>query len=415
MERVDADLLIPGRGEPLRDVSVVMDSGVITYLGPISDAPGTATTCVRVVMPGMWECHGHFMGLSTMHVEELMQTPPVVAAARAARNVEETLQAGFTSVREAGGLGVYLQRVIEEGFLSGPTIYGPGAILSTTGGHGDIHSYPVEWVHDLCERQGFNQLCDGVPECLKAVRLQLRKGARVIKVCASGGVMSEIDHPVHQQFSDEELRAIVDEAGRAERIVMAHCHGKPGIMAALRAGVRTIEHGSYLDEEAAIAMREAGAILVPTRFIVEQGLLSKDRMPEYAFRKLTALADSHLQAMKIAHQSGVTIALGTDIFAVGPKSGMEWGMNGRELVHLVDAGLSPAEAIQAATFNGPLTLGPQAPRSGLLAEGYDADVIAVSANPLDDISVLADRNNVTHVWKAGNLVKSPRRGPDPSS
>ena len=103
--------------------------------------------------------------------------------------------------------------------------------------------------------------------------------------------MSELDHPVHQQFSDEELRAIVEEAGRAERVVMAHCHGKPGIMAALEAGVHTIEHGSYLDEEAAVAMREAGAILVPTRFIVEQGLRSKDRLPDYAYEKMVAIAD----------------------------------------------------------------------------------------------------------------------------
>jgi imidazolonepropionase-like amidohydrolase len=410
VERIDADILIPGRGEPLRDASVVMDSGKINYVGPSSAAPGTPSGRVPVVMPGLWECHGHFMGLSTMDITELMQISPVVAAARAAKDVEATLQAGFTSVREAGGLGVYLQRVVEEGVLAGPTIYGPGSILSTTGGHGDFHSYPVEWVHDFCEKQGINQLCDGVPECLRAVRLQLRKGAKVIKICASGGVMSEIDHPVHQQFSDEELRAIVEEAGRAERIVMAHCHGKPGILAALRAGVRTIEHGSYLDEEAAVAMRETDAVLVPTRFIVEQGLGSKDRMPDYAFKKLAAIADSHLEAMKIAHDAGVTIALGTDIFAVGPKSGMTWGMNGRELVHLVDAGLSPAEAIEAGTANGPLTLGPQAPRSGLLAEGYDADVIAVSANPLDDVSVLADPDNVTHVWKAGDLFKSPVPG-----
>jgi imidazolonepropionase-like amidohydrolase len=188
---------------------------------------------------------------------------------------------------------------------------------------------------------------------------------------------------------------------------MAHCHGKPGIMAALRAGVHTIEHGSYLDEEAAVAMRECGAMLVPTRFIVEVGLRSKDRMPDYAYNKMVAIADSHLEAMKIAHDAGVRIALGTDIFATGPASGLEWGLNGREFVHLTDAGLTPLEAIEAGTANGPATLGPQAPRSGLLAEGYDADVIAVSANPLEDISTLADKSKVTHVWKAGVLVKSP--------
>lgn len=362
---------------------------------------------VPVAMPGLWECHGHFFGMATMDTQEVMHTPVPVVAVRAAKNVEAALGAGFTSVREAGGLGVHMARLVGEGILKGPSIYAPGAILSQTGGHGDIHAYPISWVVEMCERGGFSWLCDGVPECLKAVRSQLRLGARVIKICASGGVMSEVDHPVHQQFSNEELRAIVEEAGRAERVVMAHCHGKPGIMAALEAGVRTIEHGSYLDEEAAVAMRETGAILVPTRLIVEQGLRSKDRMPDYAYQKMVAIADRHLQAMKIAHEAGVTIALGTDIFATGPATGLSWGMNGREFVHLVDAGLTPIEAIEAGTANGPLTLGPQGPKSGQLVEGYDADIVAVASNPLDNIAVLADPANVTHVWKAGELVKSP--------
>jgi imidazolonepropionase-like amidohydrolase len=179
-------------------------------------------------------------------------------------------------------------------------------------------------------------------------------------------------------------------------------------MAALRAGCHTIEHGSYLDEEAAAAMREAGAILVPTRFIVEQGLKAKDRLPDYAYEKLVAVADRHFEAMHIAHEAGVTIALGTDIFASGPQAGINWGMNGQEFVHLVDAGMTPMEAIEAGTANGPLTLGPQAPKSGLLAEGYDADLIALVSNPLDDISLLAGPANVTHVWKAGQLVKTPQ-------
>jgi imidazolonepropionase-like amidohydrolase len=407
VERIDADVLIPGRGEPLVDGSVVIDSGVITYVGPSSGAPASASTRVPVAMPGLWECHGHFMGLTTMDITEITHTSSAVSAARSVPNLETALQAGFTSVREAGGLGVELAKVVAEGLIPGPSIYAPGSILSTTGGHGDLHSYPIGWVHELCERQGFTWLCDGVPECLKAVRMQLRKGARTIKICASGGVMSEIDHPVHQQFSDEELRAIVEEAGRAERVVMAHCHGKPGIMAALRAGVHTIEHGSYLDEEAAAAMREAGAILVPTRLIVEQGLALKDHLPDYAAKKMEMVADSHKNAMRIAHEAGVKIALGTDIFASLPTAGLGWGVNGRELTYLVEAGMTPLEAIEAGTANCPATLGPQAPKSGLLAEGYDADVIAISSNPLDDIGTLGDPKKVTHVWKAGALVKSP--------
>jgi len=409
MFRIDADLLIPGRGEPIADGSVVFDGETISYVGIQSDAPEQASVHVPVVMPGLWECHGHFFGMRTLDIQEVMRLPVAVAAARASKDPEAALLAGFTSVREAGGLGVHLARVVDEGILPGPSIYAPGGILSQTGGHGDIHSFPVGWVVDTCERLGFTWLCDGVPECLKGVRSQLRLGARVIKICASGGVMSELDHPVHQQFSNEELRAIVEEAGRADRIVMAHCHGKPGIMAALEAGVHTIEHGTYLDEEAAVAMREVGAMLVPTRFIVEQGLLSKDLLPDYAYRKLVGVADRHFEAIQIAHEAGVSIALGTDIFG-GPGTGLEWGMNGRELRHLVEAGLTPLEAIESGTANGPETLGPQGPKSGQLAAGYDADIIAIAANPLDDISVLADPKNVTHVWKSGRLAKSP--GPE---
>lgn len=225
----------------------------------------------------------------------------------------------------------------------------------------------------------------------------------MIKVCASGGVMSQIDHPIHQQFSVEELRAIVEEATRADRIVAAHCHGKPGIMAALEAGCRTIEHGSYLDDEAAAAMVEAGAVLVPTRFIVQHlvdhGLAAG--MPDYAYAKITAIADQHFQAMQTAIAAGVRIATGTDIFV---RSAL--GTNGRELGYLVDAGMTPIQAIEAATANGPLTVGPQAPSSGRLLEGFDADVICLDADPLDDIGVLADPDHVTHVFKAGRIVKN---------
>jgi imidazolonepropionase-like amidohydrolase len=270
-----------------------------------------------------------------------------------------------------------------------------------------VHRVPLAWVQESCTRIGKRQLCDGVAECLRAVRLQLRAGAKVIKVCASGGVLSELDDPIHQQFSDEELRAIVEEAGRADRIVAAHCHGKPGIMAALRAGARTIEHGSYLDAEAAAAMRDSGAILVPTRFIIDRMLALTDKVPPFAAAKIVAVAERHLEAMAIAHDAGVTIALGTDIGTSGPDTLVPWGMNGHELGHLVAAGLTPLEAIEAATATGPLTLGPQAPRSGLLAEGYDADVLGVAANPLEDIAVLTDPANVTHVWKAGLPVKTP--------
>lgn len=227
----------------------------------------------------------------------------------------------------------------------------------------------------------------------------------MIKVCASGGVLSEVDDPVHQQFTVAELRVIVEIAGLADRVVAAHCHGKPGIMAALRAGVRTIEHGTYLDDECCDAMRETSAILVPTRTIIEDMLSFRDVVPPYAMAKLDAIADLHAQAVTRAYEHGVTIAMGTDIALTGPDLPNAWGQNGSEPGYLVKLGMSPLEAIEAATASGPLTLGPQAPRSGRLAEGYDADVIALDADPLADIGVLADPDRITGVWARGRQVK----------
>ena len=247
---------------------------------------------------------------------------------------------------------------------------------------------------------GVGEICDGVPECLRAVRKQLRNGADFIKVCASGGVSSEVDHPVHQQFSGEELQAIVEEASRAERIVAAHCHGKPGIMAALEAGVKTIEHGSYLDEEAAAAMVEAEAVLVPTRFIIEEGLALEEAWPPYAYKKLVMVADHHANALRLAIAHGVTIAAGSDALI-----GSMGRHRTREVRYLIEAGMTPLAAIESATANGPLTLGPQAPKKGLLADGYDADIIAFDASPLDDLALWGDPDRVTHVWKEGVLTK----------
>lgn len=411
MLRIDADLLIPGAGEPVSNGSVIADDGKIVYAGPSAGAPNGDITHIYeapVVMPGMWDCHGHFIGARRLDLGEVMRTPPMVVAARAVGDARAALDAGFTSIREAGGVGVYLARVINEGLIEGPNIYGPGAILSQTGGHGDLHEYRLRWMHDLAEAGGFFCLCDGVSECLKAVRTQLRHGAAIIKVCASGGVMSQLDDPIHQQFTDEELEAIVGEASRFERVVMAHCHGKPGIMAAIRAGCKTIEHGTYLDEEVADRMIETDTILVPTRFIIERlPILGREHgLPEYAYRKAVAVAGQHKEALELAVSKGVRIAAGTDIATSGPDSGVPWGMNGHELRHLVDAGMTPLQAIEAATATAPLTLGPQAPETGQLKPGFDADMIAVSADPLANIDVLAEPKNVTMVFKAGKLVKN---------
>ena len=294
MHRIEADLLVPGRGEPVSDAVVVLDGDRIGYAGPAAGAPETphaARHRAVAVLPGLWDCHGHFMGTRTLDLGRLPLEPLTLRAARCARDLRNALDAGVTSVREVGGLGVELARAVAEGVLDGPAIYAAGAILSTTGGHGDLHSYPLPWIEDYAARAGIMCLADGVAGCQRAVREQLRRGARLIKVCASGGVLSELDDPIHQQFTAAELRAIVEVAALAERPVAAHCHGKPGIMAALEAGVLTIEHGTYLDDEGCDAMRETGAILVPTRTIIEDMLAYSEGVPGYAMAKLRAIAD----------------------------------------------------------------------------------------------------------------------------
>ncbi len=365
--RITATTLIPGKGEPIVDGTVILEGGKISYAGSTAAAPPAAPNdemyTVPAVMPGMWEAHGHFVGSAIPNLEHMATAHSGTLMARATADAAATLNAGITSVREMGGLGIAMKPVIDEGTIPGPTIYPAGSILSPTGGHADIHGLPLDFVLGMAGRGFiFSELADGVSGVLRAVRKQLRMGASVVKICASGGVMSEIDHPIHQQFSHEELVAIVEEASRAERYVGAHCHGEPGIVAALKAGVQTIEHGSYLTEESAEMMIDQGAILVPTRFVVAALLGMEATLPAYAYKKGVAIADRHEMAMKIAVSAGVKIAMGTDIFVSGPM----YGQNSLEVKYLIDAGLTPLEAIEAATATGPLTLGPQAPRSGQL-------------------------------------------------
>ena len=408
MERIDAALLIPGRGEPVADATVLIEGTQISYAGPAAGAPpadGAVRRQAQTVLPGLWDCHTHFMGSRDFDLARLVQEPVALRAARCARDLMNAVNAGFTSVREVGGLGVDLARVVKEGILDGPSVYAAGAVLSITGGHGDLHCYPLSWMTEFARTDGTFRLADGTAECMRAVREQLRRGAAVIKVCASGGVLSDLDDPIHQQFTGAELRAIVEVASLADRVVAAHCHGKPGIMAALEAGVATIEHGTYLDAEACDAMRETGAILVPTRSIIEDILSHLDQVPPYAAAKLVAIAQTHADAMALAIERGVTIALGTDIGLTGMDRPNSWGTNGSEFAHLVALGLTPLQAIEAATATGPRTLGPQAPRSGVLAAGYDADLITVDGDPLADISLLGRPAAITGVWTRGRQVK----------
>jgi imidazolonepropionase-like amidohydrolase len=405
--RIEARRLIPGRGDVIPDAVLILDDGVIGYAGPAADAPdgGTDVVSADTVMPGMWECHGHFIGTYTANFAEVHSLRPQLGAMRVTADARRALMAGFTSVREMGGMGTFLGRAVDEGQVVGPNVYASGSMLSMTAGHGDEHGMGIDVARISAERlYGEDNICDGPDQCRAGVRRMLRLGAKVIKIHASGGVMSELDDPLLPQFSKPELEAIVDEATRMERVVGAHCHGKRGIMASPEAGVKTIEHGTYLDDESAEAMVESDAILVPTRFILEYLMAegTKKGMPEYARIKGEVASRRHADAIALAAEKGVKIAMGTDIWMTGL-----WGRNAEELVLLERVGLSPLLAIETATANGPDTLGPQAPRSGQLVAGYDADVICVSGDPSRDLAVLTDPANVTHVWKGGVLVKGP--------
>lgn len=416
--RIDADSLIPGRGSPLKDATCIIQSTSIAYVGLRSSLPDEYTSLpainVPTLLPGLWDSHTHFYGARRLSIDAFYTTPPALAGARAVHDLAATLNAGFTSVRELGGWGHQIAEAVSEGSIIGPRIYSAVSPISMTAGHGDAHGVPLPALQDAIEHGLPLHLCDGVSECVKAVRLQLRRGASLIKVCASGGCTSQLDDPEHQQFSDGELQAMVEEAARSDRIVAAHCHGKAGIIAALRAGCKTIEHGTYMDEECVRLMREKGAMLIATRTFFEAGLKVRELWSPESYAKLERAAATHKEAYTMAVRSGVKIALGTDLGlggVVGDSPAgkvFSHGSNGKELVYAVEAGMSPLEAIEAATANAAESLGPKmAPKSGQVKVGWDADLIAVEGDPLVDIGVLAEAENVSYVWRAGKLQKAP--------
>ena len=253
-------------------------------------------------------------------------------------------------------------------------------------------------------------LADGIEECRKAVRINLRRGARVIKVMTSGGVTSRDDDPERQQFSDEELKTIVDEAGRMRMVCAAHAVGKEGILAAIRAGFKVIEHNSYADDEVFEAMKKNDVLLVATITPLKSILSNEDKYPPPMFKKTKELAKIHFAAYENAIKAGVKCALGSDLFG-GIGTVLSPGLNGNEVVHAVEAGMSKLEAIAAATAHGPQTIGPQAPKSGQIKVGYDADFLGLEQSPLDDIEVLSKPKRIKYVWKGGRAVKAP--GLDP--
>lgn len=415
---VHAGLLIPGRGDPIERGCVVVEADTISWVGETGALPnqyrGLPSFSVPVVMPGLWDCHVHLTGMTSMVLSKLLAEHPAVLGARLVGSLRDILNSGFTSVRDLGGLGPELADTVAEGAIKvAPHIYSAGSCISQTAGHGDVFDMPEDWVHSRCGVHGgvcggLAVIADGADECRKAVRLQLRRGAKVIKMFASGGVLSVRDDPHHSQFSPKEKHAIVDEARRAGRSVAAHAHARDAILEAIDAGCKTIEHGTYLDDECAEVMAENDVLLVPTRLICIEALKHPELLSPESYAKLKALGERGAEAVRIARRHGVKIALGTDLGLSGAgSSSLSHGKSGEELRNMVDLGLDPLQAIECATATAPETLGAQAPRSGQLKAGFDADLIAVESSPLADISVLANPAAISHVWKSGQLLKSP--------
>ncbi|KAH7234520.1 hypothetical protein B0J15DRAFT_454529 [Fusarium solani] len=417
-----AHCLIPGRGEPIFNaaVGISLDTGSITFVGPQSELPRSLASVQRVsvqyLLPGLWDCHTHFIGTINVDFPDMVLTHPATLGAAITRGLHQTLMAGFTSVRDVGSYATEAAPLIESGIILGPNIFGAGAAIGITGGSCDACTLPSDYVYS---RQGTSSsnpwpgvsalvIADGVDECRKAVRQQIRRGARCIKVVATGGVLSTQDDPKYRQYSDAELAALVDEATLQGRSVAIHAHGKDGIMAAVRAGAHTIEHGSYIDDEAAELMAENGVTLVATRHVIEAGLKNLDKLNPPTAKKMVNIAESHLRAYQTAVRKGVKIALGTDIAGSDPGTDTAHGKNGHEVAYAVKAGLTPLQAIEAGTINSAETLGALAPKKGLIQKGWDADLIALEENPLDNIHLFDSPENIRYVWKGGLLVKSPQ-------
>ncbi|KAI1210802.1 amidohydrolase [Annulohypoxylon truncatum] len=423
---ITTDLLIPGDGAPVPNAALVIESKLIAWIGSRASIPAAYTSAphksyaVPYLMPGLWDCHVHFGGDSEAEAEGssdsflgFISEHPAAAGARLARGCWEAVQRGYTSLRDVAGYGCEVSRAIEDGSIVGPNVYGAGACLSQTAGHGDVFSLPAGdvllnlGVGSVSAGQfgaGMSVVVDGVDECRRAVRLQIRRGARCIKVLASGGVMSRDDNPLYAQFSPEELRCIVEEATRQNRAVAAHVHGKPGIIAAVEAGVTTVEHVSFADQECVDLIKEKGTVWIATRTIVDMLLQSGGKgLSRQQWEKAQLCGKNHLAAYKLAIEAGVPIALGTDT-----PPGFNMAV---ELDYAVQAGLSNLEAIKAATANGPLSVGGQAPKTGQLKVGYEADVLGLLQNPVEDVKILQEKTNIGWVWKGGKILKGPGVGP----
>lgn len=403
-------MAVPGEALLERQSVIVRDgrieevrAGFVTPADVESDGPiEIVDLSSSFVLPGLIDLHTHITG--ELGPESKLRAVTLTSVDHALNGVvflRRTLEAGFTTIRNTGGdpeVMFSLRRGVEQGKVAGPRIFAAGAGISGTGGHADNHGFLAE-ILDLYKSSG---ICDGADDCRRAVRTQVKRGSDWIKITATGGVLSETAAGVGQQLFADELEAIVETADMMGRRVAAHAHGTAGINAALRAGVATIEHGTYGDDSSFALFKETGAYLVPTILAgvtVAEMASNNDFMPAPIKAKALEVGPRMIEMVRQAHAAGVKIAFGTD-------SGVSrHGDNAREFGLMVEAGMTEMEAITAATVTAAEVLG-IADEAGTLEPGRRADLIATTGSPLEDVDELMD---VRFVMRSGE-VYSDRDG-----
>ncbi len=386
-------------GRIVEDAVVVVEGSRIRAVNPANVPDGAAVIDLGDVtlLPGLMDMHTHLsFAIEGDWTNRAVRETVADLALRGAKNARTTLMAGFTTVRDVGSAGfadVSLMHAVERGDIPGPWIVPVGHALGITGGHCDVTGFAP----GILEGGPKEGVADGPDEVLKAVRYQIKHGAKFIKTCATAGVLS-FEGPVGaQQYSEEELRVMVEEAARHGVKVAAHAHGSAGILAAVKAGVASIEHGSMLTDEIIAEMKARGTYLVPTTYLV--GAIDLNALPPPIRAKAEYVLPIAVESVKKAVAAGVKIAFGTDA-AVYPH-----GDNAKEFAALIDRGMTPIGAIRAATINAADLLGVN--DRGRIAPGLLADLIAVPGNPLEDVHVLED---VRFVMRGGQVFKNEPAG-----
>ena len=402
----DATLIDATGADPRPHTAVLVEDGLIRQVGP-SDAIGQPSDTRSVdldgltLMPGLTDAHVHFgiVGLNNLS-ETTGDQNLVTYVLGVIENIETALQEGFTTVRDAGGLDPAYARAVEQGLITGPRILPSGSVLSQTGGHGDSRDrYDDRPPRSIPGILAAPAVCDGVDAVRAAARQQLRLGATQVKLMASGGVMSPTDELESLQFTVSEMQAAVHEATAAGKYALAHCHTAPAINNALDAGVRSIEHGSIMDEDTAVRIVQDGAFLVATLAIVEVLARSTEAqgVSHYRQLKLEKVRTQIPASVKMAASIGATIGSGSDFL------GANQSHRGEELVHKAKI-LGPMKAIVSATRTNALLFRME-DRIGTVEEGKEADLIAVDGDPIADISLLNGGEHVRLVVQGGRVVK----------